>query len=100
MDTGQVASRGAGLAGTAARGRRSRDGTACVTPLVTRPNKAKISPRPRAANETAARGAQKQRSSMDERDLPVTIPGLQRMKRHERKIVAVVAWDYQMAQIV
>src|SRR5450756_2290651 len=37
---------------------------------------------------------------MDEHDSTVTIPGLRRMKRHARKIVAVVAWDYQMAQIV
>ena len=31
---------------------------------------------------------------------PVTIPALQQMKRERRKIVGVVAWDYQMAQIV
>jgi 3-methyl-2-oxobutanoate hydroxymethyltransferase len=31
---------------------------------------------------------------------PVTIPALQQMKREERKIVGVVAWDYQIAQIV
>ena len=30
----------------------------------------------------------------------VTVPALQQMKRDGRKIVAVVAWDYQMAQIV
>jgi len=30
----------------------------------------------------------------------VTIPELQRMKRDGRKIVGVVAWDYQIAQIV
>ena len=30
----------------------------------------------------------------------VTIPALQQMKRDGRKIVGVVAWDYQMAQIV
>lgn len=30
----------------------------------------------------------------------VTIPALQEMKREGRKIVGVVAWDYQMAQIV
>ena len=29
----------------------------------------------------------------------VTIPGLQQMKRDGRKIVGVVAWDYQVAQI-
>src|SRR3984957_15647073 len=37
---------------------------------------------------------------MDDRDTPVTIPALQRMRRHGKKIVAVVAWEYQMAQIV
>lgn len=31
---------------------------------------------------------------------PVTIPALQQMKREGRKIVGVVAWDYQIAQIV
>ena len=31
---------------------------------------------------------------------PVTVPALQQMKREGRKIVGVVAWDYQMAQIV
>jgi 3-methyl-2-oxobutanoate hydroxymethyltransferase len=31
---------------------------------------------------------------------PVTIPQLQRMKAQGEKIVGVVAWDYQMAQIV
>ena len=30
---------------------------------------------------------------------PVTIPALQQMKRDGTKIVGVVAWDYQMAQI-
>jgi len=30
----------------------------------------------------------------------VTIPQLHRMKREGRKIVGVVAWDYQIAQIV
>jgi 3-methyl-2-oxobutanoate hydroxymethyltransferase len=34
---------------------------------------------------------------MDEK---VTLPGLQAMKREGRKIVCVVAWDYQMARIV
>jgi 3-methyl-2-oxobutanoate hydroxymethyltransferase len=29
-----------------------------------------------------------------------TIPKLQQMKRDGRKIVGVVAWDYQIAQIV
>ncbi len=37
---------------------------------------------------------------MDERDSKVTIAALQQMKRRGHKIVAVVAWDYQMAQIV
>ena len=31
---------------------------------------------------------------------PVTLPALQQMKREGRKIVGVVAWDWQMAQIV
>jgi len=30
---------------------------------------------------------------------PVSIAGLQQMKRDGRKIVGVVAWDWQMAQI-
>src|ERR671918_559050 len=30
----------------------------------------------------------------------VTVPALRQMKRDGRKIVGVVAWDYQMAQIV
>lgn len=33
-------------------------------------------------------------------DSPVTVPALGQMKRDGRKIVGVVAWDYQMAQIV
>ena len=33
-------------------------------------------------------------------DAKVTIPALQQMKRDGRKIVGVVAYDYQMAQIV
>jgi 3-methyl-2-oxobutanoate hydroxymethyltransferase len=33
-------------------------------------------------------------------DSPVTITALQQMKRQGRKIVGVVAWDYQIAQIV
>ena len=31
---------------------------------------------------------------------PVTVSALQQMKRDGRKIVGVVVWDYQMAQIV
>ena len=31
---------------------------------------------------------------------PMTVPALQQMKREGRKIVGVVAWDWQMAQIV
>jgi 3-methyl-2-oxobutanoate hydroxymethyltransferase len=31
---------------------------------------------------------------------PVTVPALQQMKREGRKIVGVVAWDYQIAQVV
>ncbi|PYU20204.1 MAG: 3-methyl-2-oxobutanoate hydroxymethyltransferase [Acidobacteria bacterium] len=37
---------------------------------------------------------------MESQDSPVTIPALQQMKREGRKIVGVVAWDYQIAQIV
>jgi 3-methyl-2-oxobutanoate hydroxymethyltransferase len=37
---------------------------------------------------------------MESPDSPVTIPVLQQMKRNGRKIVGVVAWDYQIAQIV
>src|SRR6202165_1294112 len=37
---------------------------------------------------------------MESQDSPVTIPALQQMKRDGRKIVGVVAWDYQIAQIV
>lgn len=37
---------------------------------------------------------------MESQDSPVTIPALQQMKRDARKIVGVVAWDCQMAQIV
>ena len=37
---------------------------------------------------------------MDAKEAAVTIPALQQMKRDGKKIVGVVAWDYQMAQIV
>jgi 3-methyl-2-oxobutanoate hydroxymethyltransferase len=37
---------------------------------------------------------------MEPQHSPVTIPALQQMKRDGRKIVGVVAWDYQIAQIV
>src|SRR6202049_3007008 len=37
---------------------------------------------------------------MDAQDAPITIPVLQQMKRDGKKIVGVVAWDYQIAQIV
>src|SRR5258705_13599464 len=33
-------------------------------------------------------------------DAKITIPGLQQMKRDGRKIVGIVAWDYQIAQII
>ena len=36
---------------------------------------------------------------MQSNDKAVTIPALQQMKRDGKKIVAVVAWDYQIAQI-
>jgi len=37
---------------------------------------------------------------MESPDAAITIPKLQQMKRDGRKIVGVVAWDYQIAQIV
>ena len=37
---------------------------------------------------------------MDNSQAAVTVPALQQMKRDGRKIVGVVAWDWQMAQIV
>lgn len=37
---------------------------------------------------------------MQSKDAVVTLPALQQMKRDGRKIVGVVAWDYQIAQIV
>src|ERR1700687_3349383 len=37
---------------------------------------------------------------MDAQDARVTISEIQQMKRDGRKIVGVVAWDYQIAQIV
>ena len=37
---------------------------------------------------------------MNSKELAFTIPALQQMKRDGKKIVGVVAWDYQMAQIV
>ena len=37
---------------------------------------------------------------MDNFPTPVTVPALQQMKRDGRKIVGVVAWDFQMAQVV
>jgi 3-methyl-2-oxobutanoate hydroxymethyltransferase len=37
---------------------------------------------------------------MDSPGATITIPSLQQMKRDGRKIVGVVAWDYQIAQIV
>jgi 3-methyl-2-oxobutanoate hydroxymethyltransferase len=37
---------------------------------------------------------------MDSKQTAVTLPALQQMKRDGQKIVGVVAWDYQMAQIV
>jgi 3-methyl-2-oxobutanoate hydroxymethyltransferase len=37
---------------------------------------------------------------MDNSQTPVTVPVLQQMKRDGRKIVGVVAWDFQLAQVV
>jgi 3-methyl-2-oxobutanoate hydroxymethyltransferase len=42
----------------------------------------------------------KERNTMESKESTVTIPALHQMKRDGRKIVGVVAWDYQMAQIV
>src|SRR5690348_16683241 len=36
---------------------------------------------------------------MDAKNSPITIPALHQMKREGKKIVGVVAWDYQIAQI-
>ena len=40
------------------------------------------------------------REAMESPHSPVSIPALRQMKREGRKIVGVVAWDYQIAQIV
>jgi 3-methyl-2-oxobutanoate hydroxymethyltransferase len=37
---------------------------------------------------------------MDSKDSAITIPALHQMKREGKKIVGVVAWDYQIAQII
>src|SRR5512146_3299716 len=37
---------------------------------------------------------------MQSHDAPVTVAALHQMKRERRKIVGVVAWDYQIARIV
>src|ERR1700732_1299885 len=44
--------------------------------------------------------ARKRRSPVESPNATITIPILQQMKRDRRKIVGVVAWDYQIAQIV
>src|SRR5260370_37786990 len=46
------------------------------------------------------RQARKRGALMESPGAPITIPTLQQMKRDGRKIVGVVAWDYQIAQIV
>jgi 3-methyl-2-oxobutanoate hydroxymethyltransferase len=43
---------------------------------------------------------EKERGIMESQGSTVTIPALQQMKKTGRKIVGVVAWDYQIAQIV
>src|SRR2546423_15420767 len=45
------------------------------------------------------RSSSRGKKPMDSKET-VTIPALQQMKRDGRKIVGVVAWDYQIAQIV
>ena len=37
---------------------------------------------------------------MEAKQTAITLPLLQQMKKDGKKIVGVVAWDYQMAQIV
>ncbi|HZD69762.1 MAG TPA: 3-methyl-2-oxobutanoate hydroxymethyltransferase, partial [Actinomycetes bacterium] len=56
--------------------------------------------RARAAHGLAGLTDDSRRGPMDAEDAKVTIPTLQRMKRDGRKIVGVVAWDYQIARIV
>src|SRR5260370_33808572 len=46
------------------------------------------------------RQARKRGALMESPDATITIPLLQQMQRDGRKIVGVVAWDYQIAQIV
>src|SRR5882724_5866488 len=45
------------------------------------------------------RSSSRGKKPMDSKET-VTIPALQQMKRDGKKIVGVVAWDYQIAQIV
>ncbi len=45
-------------------------------------------------------GPERKRKSMESKPSTVTIHALQQMKRDGRKIVGVVAWDYEIAQIV
>jgi 3-methyl-2-oxobutanoate hydroxymethyltransferase len=44
--------------------------------------------------------ARRQGIDMAQSESSVTVPSLQQMKRDERKIVGVVAWDYQIAKIL
>jgi 3-methyl-2-oxobutanoate hydroxymethyltransferase len=45
-------------------------------------------------------GARRQGIDMAQSESSVTVPSLQQMKRDQRKIVGVVAWDYQIAKIL
>src|SRR5712671_986558 len=45
------------------------------------------------------RSSSRGKNPMDSKET-VTIPALQQMKRDGRKIVGIVAWDYQIAQII
>jgi 3-methyl-2-oxobutanoate hydroxymethyltransferase len=55
---------------------------------------------PGATNPPPAIKSEQVKKTMGSQDSAVTVPILQQMKRDHRKIVGVVAWDYQMAQIV
>src|SRR5438309_9291381 len=57
-------------------------------------------PEPLADSQNSRNCRSQKRGTMKSQDLPVNIPALQQMKRDGRKIVGVVAWDYQIAQIV
>src|SRR5271168_2970376 len=55
---------------------------------------------PELAGRVDASRTEEKRSAMEQQGTAVTIPALRQMKQEGRKIVGVVAWDYQIAQIV